>query len=498
MGLRTSSRLYEAVLLVCLAAHVVFVMYAGRMLQMDEAFFKAAGREWAATGRFAAPELAGYENFRPPMEEIYLAHPPIYPFLFGLFCRCLGFERWQCMLFDALIHVCQVWLIFRLARRLDDRVPVWVCFLLALAALPLGKIGRSDELASCFGLITLLAIVGPPIRPRSALVSGVFLGLAAGTSSPAGAMFGLMALNVVWFRVEGFAQKIRLMAVLGVTSLVTFALVVAPILIPHPEAYDQFRQHVARQYNFPFWISILFGLRVGPYFFLSAYLLLAVGGLCWWFNRKQLVAINTGMLWVGPVAALIFVAINFAYKFTYLWFVVPWMLVAGGTSVYLLLPYVGTWRVRILLMTLYLGVAIGAVPMLHGYVVMLNLPPEQRYESCVARVRQFVPPGSSVVTSNYWWALHDCTIYDVEFSAPNPEDVDFIVLVNDKGAPGACEAVMPELRPAYLENHFATVDDHLSHEPLVIAGRVVPDSAVGFGAKILAQMGPRREELERK
>ena len=39
---------------VCLASYLAFAAIFGRFMQMDEVFFKAAGREWAASGHFAA------------------------------------------------------------------------------------------------------------------------------------------------------------------------------------------------------------------------------------------------------------------------------------------------------------------------------------------------------------------------------------------------------------------------------------------------------------
>lgn len=40
--------------------YIIAEMVPGRFAVTDEAFFKAAGRNWAMAGRFAAPELTGF------------------------------------------------------------------------------------------------------------------------------------------------------------------------------------------------------------------------------------------------------------------------------------------------------------------------------------------------------------------------------------------------------------------------------------------------------
>src|SRR5215831_18047809 len=99
-------------LYLCLGVYVVFQMAVGRFVQMDEVFFKAAGREWARSSHFAAPEIhgvptadpPGFLRMAPPLSEIWFAQPPVYTFLFGVFARLFGFGPMQCIVFDGLIH----------------------------------------------------------------------------------------------------------------------------------------------------------------------------------------------------------------------------------------------------------------------------------------------------------------------------------------------------------------------------------------------------------
>jgi hypothetical protein len=75
-------------LLLASLAYLAILTYLGRFpcIDRDETYFKAAGREWAATGRFAAPELRGIFELEPSLSEVWLPYPPLYPFLFG----CVG------------------------------------------------------------------------------------------------------------------------------------------------------------------------------------------------------------------------------------------------------------------------------------------------------------------------------------------------------------------------------------------------------------------------
>jgi hypothetical protein len=65
-----------AILLVLSALYCLVELVLGRFAVSDEVFFKAAGRNWAATGRFAAPELKGYFSnvLVPPATEVFFAY----------------------------------------------------------------------------------------------------------------------------------------------------------------------------------------------------------------------------------------------------------------------------------------------------------------------------------------------------------------------------------------------------------------------------------------
>src|SRR5687768_9667332 len=134
-------------LLAILTLYIAATIAIGRFTTTDEIAFKAAGREWAESGRFAAPELSGFGGFEPPAEEIWLAHLPVYTFVFGLFVKLAGFGAMQTIAFDAVIHASLAALTFALCRRMAPAVSPCAALTAAILVLPLGMPGRADELA---------------------------------------------------------------------------------------------------------------------------------------------------------------------------------------------------------------------------------------------------------------------------------------------------------------------------------------------------------------
>ena len=138
---------YTIYILIAALAYLVVLTIVGRLpcLFTDEIFFKAAGREWAATGRFAAPELAGALGLAPPLEEVWLPYPPLYPILFGGFVKVFGFGWRACVAFDALIHACLAVLTFGVALGLSTSRDRRVAFCLGFA----GGSGHAWSLCGC-------------------------------------------------------------------------------------------------------------------------------------------------------------------------------------------------------------------------------------------------------------------------------------------------------------------------------------------------------------
>src|SRR5271157_372421 len=113
----------ELTFVLAIILYLFVLIRLGRLPQLDgdEISFKSPGREWAASGRFASPELRGWRGLDPPLERIWLIYPPVYPFLFGVFVKVFGFGWRQCEMFDGLIRVALAALTYAVAYRLADR-----------------------------------------------------------------------------------------------------------------------------------------------------------------------------------------------------------------------------------------------------------------------------------------------------------------------------------------------------------------------------------------
>ena len=170
--------LLAAVLACYLLAHFVF----GRFPDYDEIFYKAAGFHWATDGRFAAPELIGRLPFDPPIEQIFAAYPPVYPFLFGVYAKVFGFGWQSVSTFDALVHVGLCVVAAMVVIRLLPTASAWVAALAGMFVIPLGSLGRPDELAMLFAMIACWLMLGA-LNWRSLTAIAIAWGLCAATSA---------------------------------------------------------------------------------------------------------------------------------------------------------------------------------------------------------------------------------------------------------------------------------------------------------------------------
>jgi hypothetical protein len=102
------------------------------------------------------------------------------------------------------------------------------------------------------------------------------------------------------------------------------------------------------------------------------------------------------------------------------------------------------------------------------------------------RVREEVPAGAGVLTTEYWWALAGRNpVYDTLFSNPGPLSFDYVALAgNGSGRPG-----MP-LNPAVAigESQWQNTYDHLRQKSQSIFGVRLSRSAYGFGPYILKKI----------
>ncbi len=476
-------------MIAAVAVYVGLLAAVGRSVGLDEVFFKAPGREWARTGRLAAPELTGFlRNLNPPLdppiEEVWFVHPPVYPFLFGLYTRLVGFGPRPCVVFDALIHGLLVLLTFGIARRLREGLPDRVCFGIGLAMLPVGIFCRPDELAMCFGMAGLLALLGAATW-RRVVLSGVLFGLCAATSVGAALLLGMVALTLL-------ALSGRLLRGIGWTIAAggAFALAIAPVLIAHPNAYRQYLAHAAAHVgrgnfllsllthweNEQFHRSVLLACLL-----VAAVSLLARGGDLTWARWRR--------LWLGPLLGLGVSAVFLPDKIYYTWFLGPWMIVAAvvvwRAGVNRLHP-VAVRGVALAVLGFY---AIAVAPFCKNLLTMCTLPESQTLACNARRIRELIPPGCTVLTDDYWWVLaDDCRVYDLYFGRPDPERIDYIILTgNGSGNPQMVREV-PAYLADYLPQHFRPVQNRINTQSLSVFGRPVPNSAFGFGALVLGRV----------
>lgn len=476
-----STRAARALLLAALSAQFLALVGLGRFPASDESFYKAAGREWAASGRFAAPELEGFSGTRPGLEDVFFVYPPLYPFFFGLVVRAVGFGWRACVAYDAAIHALLALSVAWLARRRLPEAPEALALGAAALVVPLGTWGRPDELGLCFALAGLGLLEGASATRVALAASGFAFGLAAGTSPAVAAMLGAQAALTLLRPRAGAAA--RLLA-WGACAALTAALAIAPLLLAHPDAWRQALGQSVLQERLgrltlplegwrPAWTQLAFTLT-----------LLAIGLAA---RAARLVDWREwAARWLVPTVALAAVVVTLPGKHTYLWMWGAWLLVAAVECAW------RAWHARrrrlaaSLSAALLAGCALAAAPAVQRGLVIVALPADQRPDAAAARVRAAIPPGARVLVDELWWSTAgDYDVRDVAWSRPSdPASIEWLVLSgNGTGAPGRARALPPHL--AQLEPRFEVVRDDLSQSPASLLGLRISRSGWGFGVRVL-------------
>jgi hypothetical protein len=478
-------------LLVTIAGYVVLSAALGRFPTIDEVFFKAPGREWATTGRFAAPELTGLpflQGIEPPVDEVWFVHPPGYPFVFGLYTRLVGFGPTPCIVFDALIHGLLAFLTWLLTRRLGDGLPNPLCFLVAVAVLPLGvtTLSRPDELAMCLGMAGLLLLLRPKAGLTTMALSGLLFGLCAATFVGTALLLGIIGLTLL----PAHSRYRATIVWMGVATSTCLA-AIAPILVAHPGAYRQYLAHSAAHVAQGNFLSALFTHWEYEDFHRSITLLCVVVATVGAMTRTPLMSWRLWRkLWLGPALAIAVVALLLPNKLYYLWFVGPWMMAAAAITGRAAAPFAHQLLLRVAAVFVLAFYAIAVASFLRQTLTMIMLPPSQRLHFNADFVRQSVPPGSRVVTDHYWWSLaQDRKVYDRYFSQVRPEEIDYVVLIGDDASGQVVLSDVPALPPGSLAR-FELIHDNVNTQPPRLFGRPIP-GASGFGAAVLRRTPSR-------
>lgn len=473
----------------------------GRFATTDEEFFKSAGRHWAATGHFAAPEIIGRINVQPSLDVIYFAQPPLYSFAFGLYTKAVGFGPFQSILFDALIHLLLALATVLLASKVFE-LPARYAYLIGLFLLPLGQRGRPDELAMCIAIVGIVAWTLDLKPIYRALLSGVAFGICGATSIGACLFLVPLALLVAYQR-----RVLTLRTASGaiLAGAVVGLLCVSPILIPHPDAVHQLFAHAVAQSpemgrvsaaGLSRWASIRQSYREGVFDVLHFGMQTVdtvVGALLLLFLCWRAMPTENARGWkqsaLIAIAAMVFISALLPGKYTYLWFFAPWLLSLAAVVLmrsYAVLP-AATRTLAVLLMAgcIVFGWGLYAKDRLE----ILSLPSNQSFYWNMANVRETIPAGSRVVTKEYWTALADkCQVLDPDFSHPKDVDVDYLIKTgNGTGTPGKPEKFSHEYEAFASDHHFVVQEDSLNRTPLKVHGIRVSNSAYGFGPYIEAR-----------
>jgi hypothetical protein len=481
------------VLLALQLAYLAWMLLFGRFLGGDEIAYKAAGREWARSGTFAAPELRGFAAWRDPAHPEVLGRgfgPPLYTFGFGLFVKLFGFTPRTNAVYDALIHIALGWATFALAlalwsaaavpplseRRHGRRTPqdTWAA-IAAAATLPLGTAGRPDELGALLAMFGS-ALVLRRLDARRAAAAGVLFGLAAGTSIVAAAILLVWPLRAAWDQRRG---ALRNAVVFCVCAAIVFALVMLPLVLVIPYGLRQLTHHagasVSESYGWAIKNSVRYGLA--HYLGAAAALVIAAAHLLRAPRREWLA------LWLPPLAALAALVVFLPVKYYYVWLVVPSLFAAAACA---MAAFGRAWRVAAAAIALVLWCAAASRFALMA-AVRATMPEDQRMDVNVAMLRHTIPKNAGVMTYDFWPALAgSMRMYSTE-AEPPWSDVDYLVLTgNGSGAPGQPQTLRPE-QLAYVREHFAPVLDRLNRRAFAL-GPIHTHSAWGYGPLILRRV----------
>lgn len=487
-----------ALLLALSAMYGLAELIPGRFAVTDEVFFKAAGRSWAATGRFAAPELKGYfsDPLVTPATEVFFAYPPLYPFVFGVYTKIVSFGPRLCILYDAMIHLLLVWCGAMVARRVFG-APRSVAVLCGALLLPLGTAGRPDELGIVFALGAALALRSEVRLKFGIPIGGALLGLCCATSLGACLFLGSLAGWEVILRERSYLRKLRNLAITAIVALVVLAVCVAPILLAHPFAYQQLLTNGASQtvlgnahsggYHssgksfLQLWReSLLYGFDKA--FLVAGCLIIAI--LCWELDKNRDRTIYSRF--VLAVLSLLLLLLSMPRKYTYLWFPGTWLLIACvalGCRIWQSLAPAGRRSLLALGVLIWL---LASASYFRSKAILWTLPADQSFTFNVNRVRDDVPAGAGVLTTEYWWALAGRNpVYDTLFSNPGLASFDYVALAgNGSGQPGK-----PQLPGVAIgESQWRNTYDQLRPNSPSLFGFRLSRSGYGFGPYILKKI----------
>lgn len=468
----------------CAAAlYLLMLAWVGRYPVYDEIAFKSPGLQLALANGFRSPEL---EHFVVPLSvspaEVYGLQPPGYPLAFAAWTALVGYGWSQGFLFDGAIHIALCFLTARFAIALHAGAAS-VAWQFAIVLIPVGTVGRPDELAMSLLLLAGILALVPGIL--ASVASAMLIALAVFTSPGAVAAFALLAFGVV--AIGPFRERLPLGRVVRVSSLAVIAALIVLVIVARiwPLAVEQFREHSASLGSHrSVWARAHHWLRfAAPPFTLGAGMIVASIALALFVtiasarSHWRVLAI---MVWLA--ATVIVVGATFHSPF-YLWFTLP---ASGAIGLAACRALSEKWSFAFLIAWVVISVPALATAGADWFSLCF-LPAEQRLPEAGARVKRLLPPGARVLTDEHWMSLvGHARVFDAGFPSKDVLDhVDFVVLTgNRSGAPHRRRSLPPSLE-AKLTKEFTVADDQLSGYVPSVFGVPLSRSARGFGAVIL-------------
>jgi hypothetical protein len=523
------------VLLAALVCWLIFTVRQGRLTHIDETFYKAAGYHWAANGKFAAPELEGRLPWDPPIDTVFACYPPVYPFVFGLYTWVVGFGWQQVALFDVLVHallcVATAGLTLRMftasAMRHGPHPPAdeptvprwqqhWLACLAGLLVLPLGTLGRPDELAMLFAMAALALLLSRQAGAVRLIGAGALWGLSAATSiGMAIAVSPLVATIVLSGRDDTLRRRVTLLAIVGIVAADVLAACFVPLVIIHPQAMQQFALHsLDNTHATMTWVqawlwawgaSTRMVVTMGG--IVVTALLLAVA--CWSAGLLR----QWGRLVGSALLGLVVVLFTAKGKGLYLWFLGPWLIasiVTLGAMWWHQSPRSAPKRRSLVEPWLLRVAAAGCVaaPMLMGalasgagqvaqWLAVAKLPPGQTPADAQLVLDQLIPDGAVVLADDLWSHLASrCDVHDATFGLTHdPEgvlaQVQYVALTaNYSPHPGQRRQLHNPKLEQYLADHFQVIRHDAGGHRLTILGKTLDSHAQGFGPVVLRKTQP--------
>lgn len=469
-----------------------------RFPEMDEIFFKAAGRNIAAGGAFAAPELRGFLHADPPLERIYFSHPPVYTWCFGQVAVLVGFGWKTCVGFDAVVSALLSVIIFAVAYRLSAQaelrsvVRVIVGLAAAMLTLLLRQPGRPDELAMLFSYTSVWLLLSLKANTPTAIASGVLAGLTLCTSIGAAIAFAPL-IALLWVQRLSRRDWFITSAVFGASAAVVILGCLLPLYLAEPTFYRQFFTHAeAATASMPLErmasaVALAWQVAKPRALVMIAVLpLIFFGAVLAWRTRPRLET----FAWYGAPLLGLAVLLSLRPAHTYWWFLQPWFVVVA----FIVTARLGQRSAcSAALPCLWLFLCIGAAIVWPAKDIFArsSLRPSQRLDEASLRLRSVVPPGATVMTTLGWWALAaDRQVIDPHLSdASDLTGIEFFVADgNGTGAPGVWRKPANLRYQKAIEENFKVVSDDLPRDRLTLFGRPISGSAYGFGTVVMRRV----------